>query len=193
MKKKHKKKHSNLFLKILFVIAILVVAAVLIVKYVDFDKIFNQTSTPEPTQTQTQKDPTPTPTPTPEPTPAPQPEPEPAPAPEPENKTPQYDGSNPNGDNSITGAITYANVSNGVLMIRINIDQYLSGGECNLILNQNGAAQYGATARIIDAASTSTCEGFNVPLNELDAGKYEIIININSERKTGTIVGEVSL
>ncbi len=189
MKHKHRKKRSNLFLKALFVLAIIVVAAVLIVKYVDFNKIFNPTPEPEPTSAQV----TPAPTPEPTPTPTPEPEPEPTLEPEPENKTPQYDGGNPNNEEKITGVITYAGVSNGQLIIRVNIDQYLNSGECNLILNLNGAAQYGAAARIIDAASTSTCEGFNVPVSELPSGKYQIQINLTADRKSGSITGEVSL
>ncbi|MCR5832371.1 MAG: hypothetical protein K6G36_00275 [Candidatus Saccharibacteria bacterium] len=191
MKHKHKKKSNNLILKILFVLAIIVVAAVLIVKYVDFNKIFNKTPDEEPTPAQVTPTPDPEPTPTSEP--IPDPEPTPTPGPEPENKTPQYDGGNPNNEENITGVITYAGVSNNQLMIRVNIDQYLNGGECNLILNLNGATKYGASARIIDAASTSTCEGFNVPVSELPSGKYQIQINLTSDRKSGSITGEVSL
>ncbi|MBR5027132.1 hypothetical protein IKX64_00865 [Candidatus Saccharibacteria bacterium] len=197
MKHKNRKKRSNQFLIILFVLAVIVVLAVLAVKYIDFDKIFNPTPEPKPTTAQV--------TPTTESTPTTEPtsesgtqqssDPTPTPAPEPElaSKVAQYDGNNPNSEDRITGAITYAGKNNDSLMIRVNIDQYLNGGECNLILESDGTAKYGAAANIVDAASTSTCEGFNVPLSELPAGKYDIVIVVTSERKSGTIKGSVNL
>lgn len=192
MKKKHKKS-KNRFLKILFVLALLVVAAVVASQFIDFKNLF----TPKEEEiSQVDPTPTPTPTPTPEPTPEPEPEPEPEPTPTtepPKPETQQYDGGNPNDNELITGVITFASASGDNLMIRVNIDQYLNGGNCNLVLNKGGTAAYGASARIIDVASTSTCEGFNVPLSELPSGKYEIVINLTSERKTGTIRGEVNI
>lgn len=190
MANKHKRKKSNLFLIILFIVAAVVVATILITKYVDFDKLFNQPAEPTPVVEK--------PTPAVEPAQVKEPGTEnpltpTQPAPEPENKTNQYDGGNPNQESNITGAITYAGVSGDNVIIRVNIDQYLNGGTCNLILIQNGESRYGAEARIIDSASTSTCEGFNVPVAALVPGKYQIQINLSSERKTGSIMGEVNL
>ncbi|MBR3332434.1 hypothetical protein IKG28_02290 [Candidatus Saccharibacteria bacterium] len=105
----------------------------------------------------------------------------------------QYDGADPNASNEITGVITYAGVSGGNLMIRINIDQYLNGGTCLLALRQGGGLVYSAEAGVVDSASTSTCEGFNVPAAGLAAGKYNIVISINSNGKTGEISGEVEI
>jgi len=107
-------------------------------------------------------------------------------------KVVQYDGADPNESNGITGAITYTGVSGGSLMIRMNIDQYLNGGTCTLGLRQGGSTVYSAEVGIVDSASTSTCEGFNVPVNGL-SGKYNIVIYINSNGKTGEISGEVEV
>lgn len=105
----------------------------------------------------------------------------------------QYDGDNPNNSGRVTGVITYAGASGDNLLIRMNIDQYLNGGTCSLNLNKDGGSVYVAEASIIDSASTSTCEGFNVPMAGLGSGKYSIIIYINSGDKSGTISGEVEL
>ncbi len=115
--------------------------------------------------------------------------------PEPEKKeTPvQYDGDNPNTSAGITGVITYAGVSGSNLMIRVNIDQYLSGGTCKLTLKQNGNNIYTASAPVIDAASTSTCEGFNVPVSGLPKGAVDVIISVASGNKSGEIVGKANL
>ena len=108
-------------------------------------------------------------------------------------KVEQYDGEDPNRATGITGVITYAGVSGDNLMIRVNIDQYLNGETCSLALRQGGGNAYSASANIIDAASTSTCEGFNVPVAGFPAGTYNIIIYIQSGEKTGEISGEVTL
>lgn len=109
------------------------------------------------------------------------------------DSTAQYEGNNPNTASGITGAITYAGVSGDNLMIRVNIDQYLNGGKCTLALRQGGGNVYSMEASVVDSASTSTCEGFNVPVGGLPNGTINIIIYINSGDKTGEIAGEVSL
>ena len=108
-------------------------------------------------------------------------------------KTGQYEGENPNKASGITGVITYAGVSGSNLMIRVNIDQYLNGGTCSLGLKKDGNNIYSDTAPIVDSASTSTCEGFNVPVSSISSGKLNIVINITSGDKSGTITGEVTV
>lgn len=108
-------------------------------------------------------------------------------------KVVQYDGEDPNKAQELTGVVTYAGVSGNNLMIRVNIDQYLSGGKCTLGLRQEGASIYGAEASIVDAASTSTCEGFNVPLSAISNGHFSIVIFLESGDKTGEIHGEVDV
>ena len=102
-----------------------------------------------------------------------------------------YEGVNPNKNDQLTGAITYAGVNGGVLMIRVNIDQYLDGGTCNLSLNGNMA--YNDVANIVSNASTATCEGFDVPVNALSSGYYQITIGLSTNDRSGTIIGEVNI
>lgn len=108
-------------------------------------------------------------------------------------KVVQYDGEDPNEAAEITGAITYAKVSGENLVIRVNIDQYLNSGKCTLGLRRDGGTIYTAEASIVDAATTSTCEGFNVPMTELSGGHTTIWIFLESGDKTGEIHGEVDL
>lgn len=109
-----------------------------------------------------------------------------------EKKVVQYDGTDPNKNNDLTGVITYAGASGNNLMIRVNIDQYLSDGSCSLSLLSNGGVVYGDTAKIVASASTATCEGFDIPVSEVGSGNYEIVINLSSYDKTGAIKGEVN-
>ena len=110
-----------------------------------------------------------------------------------EKKVVQYDGADPNKNDDLTGVITYAGASGDNLMIRINIDQYLSDGNCNLSLLNDGGVVYGDTAKIVASASTATCEGFDIPVSEVGSGNYEIVINLSSNDKIGVIKGEVNI
>ena len=105
----------------------------------------------------------------------------------------QYEGEDPNNSNELSGAITYAGVNNGVLAIGINIDQFLSSGSCELDLVRNGDVIYKVNANIMAEVSTSTCDGFSVPVGNLGNGITGIIIKLSSGGKTGTIRGEINL
>ena len=108
-------------------------------------------------------------------------------------EVPQYDGEDPNESEAITGAITYAGVSGSNLMIRVNIDQYLSGGTCNLSIKEYGTVIYSDSAALINSASTTTCEGFDVATAITGGGNFEIIIDVNADGKSGTITGEANV
>lgn len=111
-----------------------------------------------------------------------------------EKEKPGFDGDDPNTSNELTGVITYANVINDQLVIRLNIDQFLNGGNCRLVLTQNGEEVYGEEVAIVNSAATSTCEGFNVLLNDLGiSGEVGINIQIESGGKTGVISGEARI
>lgn len=102
-----------------------------------------------------------------------------------------YEGNNPNYNNQLTGALTYAGVNGGILVIRVNIDQYLDSGTCRLSLE--GGTEYSDVANVVGGVATSTCEGFDIPVSELASGTYKIIIDLNSGDRKGTIEGEVSV
>ena len=115
---------------------------------------------------------------------------------EPEKKkVEQYDGGDPNEAEGITGAITYAGMSGGVLRVRVNIDQYLTEGKCILHLVKDDYEIYNETVDVIDSAATATCQGFDVAVSSLNgkAGKIGIQINVVSGEKKGKITGEVNI
>ena len=104
-----------------------------------------------------------------------------------------YEGEDPNTKDELTGVVTYAGVNGDNLMIRVNIDQYVAGGSCELSLIKNGSGVYNDTAAIMTAATTATCDGFNVPVNSLGTGGYQIVIKISADGKNGIINGEVNI
>ena len=110
-----------------------------------------------------------------------------------EEKAPQYDGDSPNKSETLTGMITYADVKDGVLIVRVNIDQFLSNGACNLVMSKNGATQYTQSVGIIESVTTSTCDGYKIPVSELSEGDFTVEINLESEGKTGKITGRVRI
>ncbi len=108
-------------------------------------------------------------------------------------KVEQFDGEDPNANTGLTGVITYAGVSGGNLMVRVNIDQYLANGTCKLKLSATSGVVYEETVDVTDSASTATCKGFNIATTKLPSGKININILVTSGEKTGTIEGEVNL
>ena len=110
-----------------------------------------------------------------------------------EKKVVQYDGEDPNEASELFGVVTYAGVNDGVLVIRVNIDQYITSGSCELSLVQNGSIIHSSTVNVIPDVATATCEGFDVPVSGLSGGKTEINIKLNADGKNGVIRGEVEI
>lgn len=108
-------------------------------------------------------------------------------------KVVQYDGEDPNTAQGLSGAITHAAVSGANFVLRVNIDQYVTGGNCELTIKRNGATIYSNIVSIIGSASTATCEGFDIPVNRLGGGPVEININLSADGKGGVIRGEANI
>ncbi len=108
-------------------------------------------------------------------------------------KVPQYEGDDPNDSENLTGTISYAGVNGEKWMVRVNINQYLTEGQCELNVYQGETVVYNNTANIVGVASTSTCEGFDVPVSRLPKGVLNIKINISAGGKTGVIEGETNI
>ena len=109
-----------------------------------------------------------------------------------QKKVPQYDGDDPNTAEELSGVVTYAGVSGGALMVRVNIDQYLDNGKCEMNLIQSGNVVHSSAVEIVGGPSTASCAGFDVPVAGL-SGNYEIVVKLEAGGKRGTIRGEVSV
>lgn len=110
-----------------------------------------------------------------------------------EEKVPQYDGESPNKSETLTGLITYADIINEELVIRVNIDQFLQSGNCNLTMSRNGATYYTQSVGIQESVTTSTCDGYKIPVSELSKGDFQVEIDLESDGKSGKIVGRVRI
>ena len=110
-----------------------------------------------------------------------------------EKDIPGYDGDDANTSLELTGAVTYADVIDDQLIIRVNIDQFLAEGNCELKLLKENELVYNDTARITNSAATATCEGFNVPITDVMNDYLMIQIQLSSGDKNGLINGEVNI
>lgn len=104
----------------------------------------------------------------------------------------QYEGDNPNTDKSLTGIINYKSVADGNLTLRVTIDQSLTSGTCSLKLTSTGK-MVTRSAPVITNPSSSTCEGFSVPVSELSSGQWAIEITVTSGSRTGTFKDKVTI
>lgn len=105
----------------------------------------------------------------------------------------QYDGDSPNESKDLTGVISYADVVGEELIIRVNIDQFVAAGSCKLKITKNGANVYSEAADIEESVTTSTCNGFKIPVSKLTSGDLQIEIDLASEGKEGRITGKVRI
>ena len=105
----------------------------------------------------------------------------------------QYEGSDPNTAEELSGIITYAGVNEATLVVRTSIDQYLTEGVCELTLMRGGAIIYSESASIVGDVSTATCQGFDIVTAGLGGGNTEIIINLSADGRRGTIRGEANI
>lgn len=111
------------------------------------------------------------------------------------NKTPvKNEGVNPNQSSGLTGSITYAEATDDKLIIRVNIDQLIGeNGTCALALSRSGYRDITKSVNTMDNPSSSTCQGFDIPLSEVRSGTWQITIHLSAGGKLGTITGEISV
>lgn len=115
-------------------------------------------------------------------------------------KTPaQYEGANPNNSSNLTGIINYKSVVNNTLQIRTTINQYLDEGSCILTLNGPNGQTYTNSVNIIANPSSSTCYGFDIPLDLIQAdqdkrrGEWTINIHMTSGTRAGDLQDKIAL
>lgn len=123
---------------------------------------------------------------------APQKEQAPTDTPKKEGLSKPFEGNDRSQDaHALSGSITHLGKTDSHLRIRTAINQAISGGTCTLILT--GPSTVRLTSGIIQNPSSSSCEGFDIPLSRLGSGTWSIRIELSSDSKTGLITGEVRL
>lgn len=94
---------------------------------------------------------------------------------------------------SVSVTITSANQNGSTLQIRALIGAVEDTGTCTLTLSQTGHQTVTKTAGIQALASTSTCQGFDVPTSELSTGVWHATITYDSSTLTGATTKDVTI
>lgn len=120
----------------------------------------------------------------------------PAPGDDIENKTPQYEGEDPNSLAELTGVIIYKDIDieTQTLHSAVNIDQYLqNNGQCVYNIMQNDVILRTASAVITPDVTTSVCGPFALSVDGLPPGIYQIVVNLSGDDKQGVVVDELEI
>lgn len=109
--------------------------------------------------------------------------------PEAEKSNPQYEGEDPNTSASLTGIINYVGVSDGALVVRVSIEQNVSG-TCTFTLSSPSGKTVAGSGTITSGPSSAFCS-FSTPATE--SGTWKISVTATSSDKQGIITGEASI
>lgn len=96
--------------------------------------------------------------------------------------------------------INQASVSGDTMSIRTNINQYLTDGTCELNLTGPQNQKYQTATQIIaNSDASSTCNGFDIDLQQIEKkrdnryGKWTIELKVTSDKKSGTAKKEITI
>lgn len=115
---------------------------------------------------------------------------------DPEEKTPQFEGEDPNELSDLTGVIIYKDIDpeTQTLHSAVSINQYLQAdGQCVFNLKRDGATVRTASAVATADVTTSVCGPFTVSVADLSSGNYEIEVIVTGNDKRGIITDTLEL
>ena len=104
------------------------------------------------------------------------------------DKEPTQNDSSGVDQSNLTGYITTKNIIDGKLQIRVQINQYLTSGTCSITIGN-----YSEQASVVANPSSSTCQGWDIPISLIPKGSQTITININSGEKSMALTDEVEI
>lgn len=87
---------------------------------------------------------------------------------------------------SVEVSITSHGQNGSTFQIRALISNLDGAGLCTLTLTSPGQTTVTKTANTQSLASTSTCQGFDVPVSELPTGTWHAVINYSSDSLIGS-------
>jgi len=93
-----------------------------------------------------------------------------------------------------TLGVTITTVQPGqTVYIRAIISSVVSSATCTLTMTGPNGKTYSATAPVQPMASSSTCQGFNVPMTSLASGAWQITVAVTDGANTGSATTEKTL
>ncbi len=115
---------------------------------------------------------------------------------DPENKTPQFEGEDPNQLDDLTGVIIYKDidVETQTLHSAVSINQYLQAdGQCVFNLKRDDVIVRTASAVASADVTTSVCGPFSISVADLAPGNYQIEVIVTGNDKRGIITDTLEL
>lgn len=116
--------------------------------------------------------------------------------------TPRGDGSDPlpeptpsdDGGKPIVGVdITSVNQDEMSLKLRAIIKTISSSGTCQLSMTHSSGSTYASSANAQALASSTTCKGFDIPLDNLKSGSWKVTLSYENDNVQGQTTKEVSV
>ena len=90
--------------------------------------------------------------------------------------------------------VSFTSVQPGeTVYIRTLIGTVTSGATCSLTMSGPSGKSYSASAGVQALSSSSTCQGFNIPMSSLSAGTWKITVTVTDGSATGTATTEKTL
>lgn len=89
--------------------------------------------------------------------------------------------------------ITALNQNKDVLQARTLIQTITSSGTCSLSMTGPSGKNYTATANVQAGPSSSTCQGFDVPMPSLSSGTWSVTISFQNDTLKGSATKDVTL
>lgn len=108
------------------------------------------------------------------------------------NETIEKDAESPQPTTALNLSITASQQNGETVQIRTLIDNAVASGTCQLELTQ-GTKKITKSASLQALPSGSTCQGFDIPVSELDAGSWIISITATSGSASGNTKGMVTV
>jgi hypothetical protein len=81
-------------------------------------------------------------------------------------------------------SITAVNQNSSTVQVRGLIQGILEKGECTLTLSKGGQS-FAKHSSIQTASNNTTCRGFDIPLNEVSAGTWQLQLSVSSNKGSG--------
>lgn len=80
---------------------------------------------------------------------------------------------------------TISSVSGGTLLIRVQIDQNISGGTCELTISS-----YKKSVPVVAQPQSASCDGFDVPTSAYSGDEFSVVVK--SGDKSGSTKGKIN-
>lgn len=94
---------------------------------------------------------------------------------------------------SVGMEISAANQTASMLQVRTFIQTVTSTGTCKLSVKNAQGTEFTATADTQALSSTSTCKGFDIPLDKLSPGVWNIVIDFSNDNLIASTSKEVTI